>query len=144
MYIKLTNGRPETYSIGQLRRDNPRISFPKNPTYELLSTFDVYEVVTAPEPSIDSKTHRHISSVEQVNGKWTQIWRVEPLPREIASANVRGLRDRLLAASDWTQVADAPVDQQKWALYRQALRDISAQAGFPWEVVWPDVSSLSN
>ena len=35
-------------------------------------------------------------------------------------------RDRLLAASDWTQVADAPVDQPAWAAYRQALRDFPA------------------
>ncbi len=35
-------------------------------------------------------------------------------------------RDRLLAASDWTQVADAPVDQQAWTAYRQQLRDFPA------------------
>lgn len=35
-------------------------------------------------------------------------------------------RDRLLAASDWTQTADAPVDKAAWATYRQALRDFPA------------------
>ena len=35
-------------------------------------------------------------------------------------------RNRLLADSDWTQTADAPVDQQAWATYRQALRDFPA------------------
>jgi hypothetical protein len=144
MYVKLTNGRPENYSIGQLRRDNPQISFPKNPTDEVLATFGVYAVVHTNEPSIDSKTHRHVSAVEQIDGRWTQVWRVEPLSETQASANVRAWRDKLSAECDWTQVADAPVDQQKWAAYRQALRDISAQAGFPWEVVWPDVSSPSN
>ena len=39
---------------------------------------------------------------------------------------MRHQRDRLLAASDWTQVADAPVDKQAWATYRQALRDFPA------------------
>jgi hypothetical protein len=39
---------------------------------------------------------------------------------------MRHHRDRLLAESDWTQVADAPVDQQAWATYRQALRDFPA------------------
>ena len=42
-----------------------------------------------------------------------------------------------LTESDWTQVADAPVDQAAWATYRQALRDIPSQAGFPNEVTWP-------
>jgi hypothetical protein len=49
----------------------------------------------------------------------------------------RNKRDLLLSQSDWTQVADAPVDKIAWATYRQELRDISAQTGFPWAVVWP-------
>lgn len=47
-------------------------------------------------------------------------------------------RNRLLAETDWTQVADAPVDKAAWATYRQALRDIPQQAGFPETVVWPE------
>lgn len=39
---------------------------------------------------------------------------------------VRDLRNARLAASDWTQVADAPVDRDAWATYRQALRDFPA------------------
>jgi len=39
---------------------------------------------------------------------------------------MRRQRDLLLAASDWTQVADAPVDREAWAVYRQALRDFPA------------------
>jgi hypothetical protein len=49
----------------------------------------------------------------------------------------RTQRDRFLTASDWTQVADAPVDQAAWAEYRQALRDVPTQKGFPEDVVWP-------
>lgn len=50
---------------------------------------------------------------------------------------IRSERGNLLIASDWTQVADAPVDKAAWATYRQALRDVPTQAGFPWEVTWP-------
>jgi len=50
---------------------------------------------------------------------------------------IRTKRDSLLAESDWTQVADAPVDQTAWATYRQALRDIPTQSGFPNNVTWP-------
>ena len=53
-------------------------------------------------------------------------------------SSIRSKRDLLLSQSDWTQVAGAPVDQAAWATYRQALRDIPAQEGFPREVVWPD------
>jgi len=51
--------------------------------------------------------------------------------------NVRATRDAKLAECDWTQVADAPVDKAVWATYRQALRDVTAQEGFPWTVEWP-------
>jgi len=62
---------------------------------------------------------------------------VAPDPAEIAAQEAREMRDRLLAASDWTQVADAPVDQAAWATYRQALRDVPQQEGFPEQIEWP-------
>jgi hypothetical protein len=49
----------------------------------------------------------------------------------------RQQRNALLAASDWTQVIDAPVDQVAWAAYRQELRDVTSQETFPTEVAWP-------
>ena len=55
----------------------------------------------------------------------------------LAWDRVRAERDRLLAASDWTQVADVPVDQQAWAVYRQQLRDIPQNFDSPDDVVWP-------
>jgi len=54
-----------------------------------------------------------------------------------AAEEVRTKRDSRLAESDWTQVADAPVDKTAWATYRQALRDIPSQAGFPNTITWP-------
>lgn len=53
------------------------------------------------------------------------------------AADARDTRNVLMAATDWTQVADAPVDQAAWAAYRQALRDVTAQAGFPDAIQWP-------
>lgn len=54
------------------------------------------------------------------------------------SNRVRTNRTLRLQATDWTQLADAPVDQEAWATYRQALRDVPEQNGFPWNVQWPD------
>jgi len=50
---------------------------------------------------------------------------------EIKAASNRSKRDSLLTESDWTQVADAPVDATAWATYRQALRDITAHSNWP-------------
>lgn len=52
-------------------------------------------------------------------------------------ADVRRERNSLLAASDWTQVADAPVDHAAWATYRQALRDLPASYSGEGPIPWP-------
>jgi hypothetical protein len=51
--------------------------------------------------------------------------------------SVRTSRGEKLKDSDWTQVADAPVNKAAWATYRQALRDVTGQQGFPWTIEWP-------
>jgi hypothetical protein len=93
---------------------------------------------------------------QQTDGKWYTKYSVGPVftDGETTAAeqmaayramkdaeqaqSVRNSRTQMLKDSDWTQVADAPVDKAAWATYRQALRDITAQAGFPWTIDWPD------
>jgi hypothetical protein len=100
------------------------------------------------------------SGVEQFDGKWFTKYVLGPtfidivvddvtttaLEQETAykaqkdaeqAKNIRSTRGEKLSESDWTQVADAPVDKAVWATYRQSLRDITTQTGFPWEITWP-------
>lgn len=47
-------------------------------------------------------------------------------------------RKKLLAGTDWTQLPDVPISTKTaWAAYRQELRDITTQAGYPTEITWP-------
>lgn len=55
---------------------------------------------------------------------------------------IREQRDDLLDQTDWTQLPDSPVDKAVWAVYRQALRDVTAQESFPQSVVWPTAPAL--
>ncbi len=53
---------------------------------------------------------------------------------------VRSDRDQAIAQSDWTQMPDVSLTAEQkaaWADYRQALRDVPEQPGFPWSVQWP-------
>lgn len=73
-------------------------------------------------------------------------WVPAPNIDEIIAAECRSKRDRLLAESDWTDTASAQSRLgvalfSAWATYRQALRDISLQPGFPLDVIWPDPPS---
>ena len=58
----------------------------------------------------------------------------------LAGNEVRHQRDALLFAYDWTQMPDVTLDAEAraaWATYRQALRDLTEQPGFPHAVEWP-------
>lgn len=59
----------------------------------------------------------------------------EPIAPEVL---VRAERYELLETSDWTQVNDSPVDKSAWATYRQLLRDVPQQSGFPNTISWPE------
>lgn len=57
---------------------------------------------------------------------------------EVLKAEVLLKRDRLLVNSDWTQLPDVPLaTKEAWTIYRQQLRDISTQVGFPTQIEWP-------
>ena len=49
----------------------------------------------------------------------------------------RLVRNDLLKSTDWTQTPDCTVDKQAWLTYRQALRDLPTQPGFPHKIDWP-------
>ena len=53
------------------------------------------------------------------------------------AAVVRQERSAKLKDCDWTQTADSPVNKEVWATYRQSLRDVPSQEGFPWTITWP-------
>jgi hypothetical protein len=91
--------------------------------------------------------------VEQIDGKWYTKYVLGPIfTGETAAAdeaeykaqkdaeratNIRNLRTQLLKDCDWTQIADSTADKTAWATYRQGLRDVPSQTGFPWEINWP-------
>lgn len=57
--------------------------------------------------------------------------------KKVIAEQVRQQRDRLLAECDWRSLSDAPGDRDAWLEYRQQLRDITQQAGFPDNINWP-------
>ena len=95
--------------------------------------------------------------VEQVNGKWYTKYILGPTfaDTEESSAaeqeaaykamkdaeqakSVRATRNDKLKDCDWTMSADSTADKAAWATHRQALRDVTAQPGFPWTIEWPE------
>ena len=144
MYLKLLDGKPSKfpYNLGELRKEHPEISLPTNPSADVLAAFNVYPVQATARPAFDNKTHRLRQSAEYLGTTWQQVWTTEQLPESQAAANVRNYRNELLSACDWTQLIDSPLDADAklaWQLYRETLRMVPQQPGFPWNVTWPSV-----
>ena len=66
-------------------------------------------------------------------------WEIDRANEQVFLAEyARNKRNLLLDECDWTQLADVPQTiKDLWATYRQALRDVPQQAGFPENVTWP-------
>jgi hypothetical protein len=149
MYLKLSNEVIEKYpySIGELRRDNPQTSFPKNPSDQLLAEWQVFPVTPTPQPQVDHT--KNVAEVDPVKtgDTWVQTWQVtDASQEEIAqrtqdqASNVRYERDQKLTECDWLVIKAYETNSNipaVWELYRQALRDIPQQAGFPFDITWP-------
>ena len=153
MYVKITNGSLDTYpyNVGQLRRDNPNTSFPKQIPSEMLESYGVYTVVYTDMPSIDDRTQKteQEATPTLVDGSWTISWTTTDKTAEeiqqwddgVAASN-RSKRNALLTETDWTQMNDSPLsneDKTAWATYRQELRDLSDLAAWPnlEDADWP-------
>jgi hypothetical protein len=97
-----------------------------------------------PKPT-DGAGHEYIAPYtydaeeDAVYGTWQQT----DIRKEIQETRIRQIRnerDELLEESDYAVLPDAPVtDVEEWKTYRQALRDLPEQEGFPQEVVWPQI-----
>jgi hypothetical protein len=138
-YVKITNGNAERYTFRHLRKDNPNTSFPKEPSTETLAALGVFPVTQADQPTANEGqvVERDAQPTDQGDGTYVWGWTVKDKPGAQLAEEARDKRDALLSQSDWTMISDAPVDQTAWATYRQALRDVPAQAGFPENIDWP-------
>jgi hypothetical protein len=99
MYIKTLNGAYEKpYSIGQLRKDNPNTSFPKNPTPELLAEWDVYSVTPTNKPVCNPAVEKVVEGAPlKQNDQWTQVWQIDPLTPEEQQDYLRGLQENVVS-----------------------------------------------
>lgn len=146
----------------QLRADNPNTSFPQVLTPEIIDSFGYDPVLEGPQPTlIPPYQYAQRDGVVEVNGQWFTKYIAGPIFQDYTDDQgvvhtaaeqyeaycfvkdaeqgkvVRDDRNKRLADCDWTQLPDAPVDVTTWATYRQDLRDVTLQPGFPWDIKWP-------
>lgn len=114
-----------------------------------------YSYQIAKEEKVGEETRLVFSGVmKQVSPETLEIVKREAYNDEYTiveiqetADEVRAMRDKLLADTDWTQVLDAPIDtetREAYRAYRQALRDIPEQEGFPETIVWPELPAKTK
>ena len=115
-------------------------------TTEVLNQHNADAVLEGPQPTAGRYQIVARDGVTNVDGQWYTFYKLVDLDAEGIAAkdaeqakSVRQQRDEKLKALDWTQGKDIPdAVSNPAAVTRQALRDLPSQAGFPWEIVWPD------
>lgn len=139
-----SNGNLVEYPISDLRIRFPNVSLP----VDLVSPNNLPNGYVYVQESAQPTCAWDEVVVEgapvPVGDIWVQTWEVQKASEyeqaqrtDSKACEVRNIRNSKLAQTDWTQLADAQVDKELWAAYRQSLRDISSQPGFPWDVSWP-------
>jgi hypothetical protein len=130
---------------GEFRAMHSNTSMPQQLSETLINDLGGDVVFEGPQPQPTRYQVGFADGLEQIDGKWYTKYSVADMGQEAKAIKdaeqaekTRSQRTDKLKGSDWTQVADAPVDKAAWATYRQALRDITAQSGFPWDTQWPD------
>jgi hypothetical protein len=143
MLIRL-RGDGSVITDHQFRAAHPATSFPPVLSEELLADFGADPVLEGPQPTLTRYQTAAMDGVRQNGANWITNWIAMDMDADACAAldarqadAVRTDRNARLAVCDWTQLADAPVDSLSWANYRQALRDVTMQPGFPWSVEWP-------
>jgi hypothetical protein len=129
----------------EFRALHPNTSMPQLLTEATLKSFDAEVVFEGPQAQPTRYQVAYRNGVELIDGKWYTKYSVSDMTAEAKTAldasqakSIRDQRDRLIAETDWTQGKDiADSVSAKYTTYRQALRDVPAQSGFPWTVQWP-------
>lgn len=153
----------EVHSQGEIRKLNPNMSLPRVWNENVCDALGIDPVFATPKPTPSNDYETVVSNgVEQdANGNWVQAWSVVSMFSEYtdnegvvrtqaeqeaeyqarlddaAATAMRTQRDNLLKETDWYGLSDVTMPEDI-ATYRQALRDISAQEGFPHNIIWPE------
>ena len=133
------------YTLTDLRFDTPNTSFPTEINEETATFFNLVLVNPTAPPEENYAVNLERTAILQ-GSEWVEKWVETPATDEqieertaVHTNDARQRRNQLLVESDWTQLPDAPINANAWASYRQELRDLTNQDGFPWNIDWPDL-----
>ena len=121
----------------------PNTGFPAQLTAEIISEFGGDVVLEGPQAQPTRYQVAYRDGVQQIKGQWFTKYSVADMEQEAKNAldaqqaaSQRQQRNQKLSETDWRFCSDL-TPSQEWKDYRQALRDVPSQPGFPWDIQWP-------
>jgi len=140
LLVKVSGGEVEKFpiSLSQFKLSNPNVSFPESISDETFSPYGFYRVFTADQPDFDQRTQECVKGTTPalVDGNWVIGYTVSSLSTAEASIRVRSHRAGMLEQTDWWALSDVTMSASQQQ-YRNLLRAIPEQSGFPFSVSWP-------
>lgn len=155
----------------QFRFEYQNVSFPQVLSPEIIEDFGYDPVFEGPQATtIPPYQYSQRDGVVEVDGKWYTHYVAGPIFHDYVDSEgvthtaaeqyeqycfakdeeqgriIRVERNRKLGECDWTQLTDSPLTAEAkaaWAFYRENLRMVPQQGGFPWEVQWPPKPSTN-
>ena len=154
MYAFIQNNQVVEYpaSRSSLQKRNPNVSFPKDLTDEIYASFGYVRIVDTEQPAYDKdKGQLVLDTPEYVDGSWRQRWKFikdddalisqrQAEAEQAVLVQQRAQRNSLLQQSDLDVILSLEATNSipdALKTYRQALRDVPEQAGFPDKITWP-------
>tara|TARA_B100000123_G_scaffold269853_1_gene246719 strand:- start:323 stop:814 length:492 start_codon:yes stop_codon:yes gene_type:complete len=162
LFAEIATGKAKTKV--QLEQENKNMSLPSSWTDATLDALGVASVVMVAKPEVNEWQVAVKDGVEQVDGVWREKWVVQEMFTEYTdgegntitvqaqkdaktaadnaalAASERSKRDELLKVTDHYGLSDVTMSSEM-ATYRQALRNVPQQAGFPNNITWPTLPS---
>jgi hypothetical protein len=159
LFAEIATGKAKTKV--QLEQENKNMSLPSSWTDATLDALGVASVVMVEKPEVNEWQVAVKDGVEQVDGVWREKWVVHEMFTEYTdgegntitvqdqkdaktaadnaalAASERAKRDELLKVTDHYGLSDVTMSSEM-ATYRQALRNVPQQAGFPSTITWPE------
>ena len=133
----------ELVSEQQFRAMFPNTGFPAQLTEQVINDFGGEIVLEGPQAQPTRYQVAYRDGVKQIEGKWFTKYSVADMDQEAKDAldlqqakSIREQRNQKLNETDWRFRTDMNPSQE-WKDYCQALRDITLQEGFPWDINWP-------
>ena len=147
----------ELKNQGEIRKLNPNVSLPKVWNENVYEALGIDPVLATPQPNPSAAYKKVVrdGAEQDSKGNWVQKWVEQDMFADTeettkseqetayqaeldaeAATTARNTRNTKISESDWMALSDV-IMSDEWKTYRQALRDVPAQSGFPNDITWP-------